>query len=40
MHAGYLPGYAASHVSVRLPPKMAEHFFSNVSVGTTVTVVN
>jgi lipoprotein-anchoring transpeptidase ErfK/SrfK len=40
MHAGYLPGYAASHGCVRLPPKMARHFFNNVSVGTPVTVVN
>jgi len=40
MHAGYLPGYAASHGCVRLPPKMARHFFDNVSIGTPVTVVN
>jgi len=40
MHAGYLPGYAASHGCVRLPAKMAQHFFDNVSAGTPVTVVN
>jgi hypothetical protein len=40
MHAGYLPGYAASHGCVRLPPEMAGHFFDNVSIGTPVTVVN
>jgi hypothetical protein len=40
MHAGYLPGYAASHGCVRLPPEMARHFFDNVSIGTPVTVVN
>jgi len=40
MHAGYLPGYAASHGCVRLPQKMAQHFFNNVSDGTPVTVVN
>jgi lipoprotein-anchoring transpeptidase ErfK/SrfK len=40
MHAGYLPGYPASHGCVRLPAKMAQHFFDNVSVGTPVTVIN
>lgn len=40
MHAGYLPGHPASHGCVRLPPKMAQHFFDNVSIGTTVTVIN
>jgi hypothetical protein len=40
MHAGYLPGYAASHGCVRLPLEMARHFFDNVSIGTPVTVVN
>ncbi|CAN5202588.1 hypothetical protein BH23VER1_BH23VER1_16480 [soil metagenome] len=38
MHAGFLPGYAASHGCVRLPPKMAQHFYDNVGVGTTVVV--
>ncbi len=39
MHEGYLPGYPASHGCIRMPGKMAETFFSNVEVGTPVTVV-
>ncbi|QQL44383.1 L,D-transpeptidase family protein [Sulfuriroseicoccus oceanibius] len=38
MHAGYLPGYAASHGCIRMPEHMAESFFKNVSTGTPVTV--
>jgi lipoprotein-anchoring transpeptidase ErfK/SrfK len=38
MHAGYLPGYAASHGCVRMPQEMAETFFHNVDIGTPVTV--
>ena len=38
MHAGYLPGYPASHGCIRMPEFMAENFFRNVSVGTPVTV--
>jgi len=38
MHAGYLPGYAASHGCVRLPDELAAHFFNNVSNGTPVIV--
>jgi hypothetical protein len=38
MHAGYLPGYAASHGCVRMPSTMAEHFFENADEGTPVTV--
>ena len=38
MHAGYLPGYPASHGCVRMPQHMAETFFRNVSVGTPVDV--
>ena len=38
MHAGKLPGYAASHGCVRLPRFMAEHFFANAPLGTPVTV--
>lgn len=38
MHAGFLPGYPASHGCVRLPPKMAKKFFENVSYGTPVIV--
>ena len=39
LHAGYLPGYPASHGCIRLPPAFAELLFSNVSVGTPVDVV-
>jgi hypothetical protein len=39
MHAGYLPGYPASHGCIRLPHAFAELLFSNVSVGTPVDVV-
>jgi hypothetical protein len=38
MHAGRLPGHAASHGCVRMPRFMAEHFFNNVEIGTPVTV--
>jgi lipoprotein-anchoring transpeptidase ErfK/SrfK len=38
MHAGYLPGYAASHGCVRMPESMAEHFFNAVDEGMPVTV--
>ena len=38
MHAGYLPGYAASHGCVRMPEEMADHFFNAADVGTPVTV--
>ncbi len=38
MHAGYLPGYAASHGCVRMPQHMAEAFYRNVHVGTPVEV--
>jgi lipoprotein-anchoring transpeptidase ErfK/SrfK len=38
MHAGYLPGYPASHGCVRMPQDMAETFFHNVSIGTPVEV--
>ena len=39
MHAGYLPGYAASHGCVRMPEYMSEHFFNHVNYGTPVKVV-
>ena len=39
MHAGYLPGFPASHGCVRMPDRMAKIFFYNVSHGTPVTVV-
>jgi lipoprotein-anchoring transpeptidase ErfK/SrfK len=38
MHAGYLPGYPASHGCIRMPAFMAENFFKAVSVGTPVTI--
>lgn len=38
MHAGYLPGYPASHGCVRLPEQNAITFFDAVEVGTPVTV--
>lgn len=38
MHAGYLPGYAASHGCVRMPNRMAEIYFNNVSLKTPVVV--
>ena len=38
MHAGYLPGYPASHGCVRLPEQNAVAFFNAVEVGTPVTV--
>jgi lipoprotein-anchoring transpeptidase ErfK/SrfK len=40
MHAGYLPGYPASHGCIRMPEFMAESFFNAVSVGTPVTISN
>ena len=38
MHAGYLPGYPASHGCVRMPERYAIAFFNAVQVGTPVTV--
>ena len=40
MHAGYLPGYPASHGCIRMPEFMAVDFFKSVSVGTPVTITN
>ncbi len=39
MHAGYLPGYPASHGCVRMPRDLAAKFFSRVQVGTPVKVI-
>ncbi|MEY2529960.1 MAG: hypothetical protein QOI96_45 [Verrucomicrobiota bacterium] len=39
MHAGYLPGYPASHGCIRMPEFMAENFFKSVSTGTPVTIM-
>ena len=38
MHAGYLPGYAASHGCVRMPEESAQFFYNAVEPGTPVTV--
>jgi hypothetical protein len=38
MHAGYLPGYPASHGCVRMPEQMAIAFFNAVEPGTAVHV--
>ncbi len=40
LHAGYLPGYPASHGCIRMPEFMAENFFKSVSAGTPVTITN
>ena len=40
LHAGYLPGYPASHGCIRMPEFMAEDFFKSVSIGTPVTITN
>ncbi len=39
MHAGYLPGYPASHGCIRIPRDLAEKFFSMLAVDTPVTVI-
>src|SRR5260370_13482659 len=39
MHAGYLPGYPASHGCVRLPRDLAAEFFARVKIGTPVKVI-
>ena len=38
LHAGYLPGYPASHGCVRMPEQLAIAFFNAVAVGTPVNV--
>jgi len=38
MHAGYLPGYPASHGCVRMPEQNAIAFFNAVQIGTPVRV--
>ncbi len=40
MHAGFLPGYPASHGCIRMPKHMARTYFNNVSTGTPVTVTH
>jgi len=39
MHAGYLPGYPASHGCVRMPKDKAALFFKTVHIGTPVRIV-
>jgi lipoprotein-anchoring transpeptidase ErfK/SrfK len=38
LHAGYLPGYPASHGCIRLPKVMALKFFQDATVGTPVVI--
>jgi lipoprotein-anchoring transpeptidase ErfK/SrfK len=38
LHAGYLPGYPASHGCIRMPEFMAVDFYNAVDVGTPVTI--
>jgi L,D-transpeptidase-like protein len=38
MHAGYVPPYRASHGCIRLPERMARHFFNAAHEGTPVIV--
>lgn len=38
MHAGNVPRYRASHGCIRLPSKMAQHFFEAAEIGTAVVV--
>ena len=38
MHAGYVPNYPASHGCIRLPEDAARKFFSEIPIGTVVTV--
>jgi lipoprotein-anchoring transpeptidase ErfK/SrfK len=40
MHAGYLPGYPASHGCIRMPEFMAQAFFKSIAAGTPVTITN
>jgi L,D-transpeptidase catalytic domain len=38
MHAGYVPRFRASHGCIRLPTRMARHFFENAPENTPVIV--
>lgn len=40
MHAGFLPGYPASHGCVRLPFGMAEKLYDRVDAGTPVEITS
>jgi lipoprotein-anchoring transpeptidase ErfK/SrfK len=39
LHAGVLPGYAASHGCIRLPAEMARWLFQNTPEGTPVKII-
>ncbi|HYY27703.1 MAG TPA: L,D-transpeptidase family protein [Chthoniobacterales bacterium] len=39
MHAGYLPGYPASHGCIRMPKDKAAMFFKSVRIGTSVRIL-
>jgi len=38
MHAGYLPGYPASHGCIRMPESKARRFFAVAKLGTPITI--
>ena len=38
MHAGYLPGYAASHGCIRMPAGQARRFYGAAPIGTPVII--
>lgn len=40
MHAGFLPGYPASHGCIRMPEFMAAAFFANAPKGTPVSITH
>lgn len=40
LHAGFLPGYPASHGCIRMPEFMAEAFFNAAPMGTPVEIAN
>jgi lipoprotein-anchoring transpeptidase ErfK/SrfK len=39
LHAGYLPGYPASHGCIRMPESKAKRFFEAARDGTPVTII-
>lgn len=39
-HAGYLPGYPASHGCIRMPHAAAQRFFQEAAIGTPVVIEN
>lgn len=40
LHAGYLPGYPASHGCVRMPFWKARQFYNAAKLGTPVVIKN